>query len=126
MNEVGRITRVLLKHARDAFGSPEAIAREWRDLQFTAAPDLTRAMDEYERFVDAFARVGCTIEYLPPAAGVGLDSIYVRDASLVCDRGVILCSMGKPARTGEPAAQGEALRGVGVPVVGAIQPPGTI
>jgi N-dimethylarginine dimethylaminohydrolase len=126
MNEIGRITHLLLKHARDAFVSPESIAGEWRRLQFTAPPDFARAVDEYERFVGHLARVSCTIEYLPPAPGVGLDSIYVRDASLVCDRGVILCAMGKPARSREPDAQGAALRSARVPVAGAIQPPGTI
>ena len=36
------------------------------------------------------------------AEDVGLDSLYVRDASVVCDRGAILCSMGKEARRREP------------------------
>ena len=39
-----------------------------------------------------------------------LDSIYVRDASIVCERGVILCRMGKPQRAGEPEAQDGAFR----------------
>jgi N-dimethylarginine dimethylaminohydrolase len=125
MNETGRIIHVVLKHARDAFESPESIAREWQDLQFTAPPDLNRAIDEYERFVEHLARVPCRIEYLP-AASVGLDSIYVRDASLVCDRGVIPCSMGKPARMREPAAQADAFRRSGVPIAGTIERPGTI
>jgi N-dimethylarginine dimethylaminohydrolase len=125
MNEIGRLTHVVLKHAREAFESPAAIAREWRDLQFTAPPDLARAIEEYERFAEQLARMDCRIDYLPPAA-VGLDSIYVRDASLVCDRGVILCSMGKPARGREPAAQGDAFRQSGVPIAGIIEPPGTI
>ena len=126
MNETGRITHLLLKHARDAFVSAESIARDWRQLQFAAPPDLGRAIEEYDQLVELLSRLDCQIEYLPAAAGVGLDSIYVRDASLVSARGVILCSMGKPARAGEPAAQGEALRHTSVPVAGAIQPPGTI
>ena len=126
MNETGRITHLLLKHARDAFVSAESIARDWRQLQFTAPPDLGRAIGEYDQLVELLSRVDCQIEYLPAAAGVGLDSIYVRDASLVSERGVILCSMGKPARASEPAAHGEALRRTSRPVLGAIQPPGTI
>ena len=126
LNEVGRLTRVLLKHARDAFVDAAAIEREWRQLGFTAAPDPGRAAGEYEQFVSCLGRVGCAIEYLPRRAHVGLDSIYVRDASLVCDRGVILCAMGKRERNGEPAAQSEALRQAGVPIAGAIEPPGTI
>ena len=38
---------------------------------------------------------GCEIAMLPKADGVGIDSIHVRDASVVCDRGIILCNMSK-------------------------------
>jgi N-dimethylarginine dimethylaminohydrolase len=34
--------------------------------------------------------------------------------------------MGKPARRKEPAAQGDAFRAAGIPVIGAIEPPGTL
>ena len=37
--EVGWLTSVAVKSASDAFRSPHAIAREWRDLKFTAAPE---------------------------------------------------------------------------------------
>ena len=43
MNEYGLITRLLVKHARDAFRSQADCDREWRTLNFTAAPDLRRA-----------------------------------------------------------------------------------
>jgi N-dimethylarginine dimethylaminohydrolase len=127
-SEVGTITRLVLKHPRDAFGSPEAIADEWQALNFTAPPDFQRAIDEYERFVDLLRASGADVDVqmLPQAAGVGLDSIYVRDATVACDRGVILCSMGKPQRIGEPSAQAAALRARGHAIVGAIQPPGLL
>ena len=51
-------------------------------------------------FLELLRSSGCEITMLPKAEGVGLDSIYVRDGSVVCDRGVILCSMGKPAARG--------------------------
>jgi N-dimethylarginine dimethylaminohydrolase len=63
---------------------------------------------------------------LPKGTGVGLDSIYVRDASVITPHGVILCRMGKPERTGEPAAQQAFFQSIGVPMLGAIQPPGTL
>ncbi len=125
-SEVGAITRLVLKHARDAFVSPEAIAGEWHALGFTAAPDFARAIDEYEQFAAALRAGGADVHMLPRASGVGLDSIYVRDAAVVCDRGVILCGMGKPQRLGEPAAQEAALRALGYPIAGAIQPPGRL
>ncbi len=55
-----------------------------------------------------------------------MDSIYVRDAAVVCDRGVILCRMGKALRSGEPAAQTAAFRGLGLTILGTIQPPGKL
>src|SRR5207245_9070787 len=57
---------------------------------------------------------------LPPDENAGLDSRYVRDASIVCNAGVILCSMGKPQRRTEPGAHEAALRAAGVPIRGRI------
>jgi N-dimethylarginine dimethylaminohydrolase len=125
-SEVGTLSRVLVKHARDAFRSPADIAAEWRALNFIAPPDFARAIDEYERFLEILHSSGTALEMLPQASGVGLDSIYVRDAAVVCDRGVILCSMGKPQRLGEPAAQEVTYRGLGLPIIGSVQPPGLL
>jgi N-dimethylarginine dimethylaminohydrolase len=125
-SESAALTRVLLKHARDAFESTQAIASQWQDLNFTAAPDLSRAIDEYEQFAAILREHGAAVEFLPAAAGVGLDSIYVRDASIVCDRGVVLCRMGKRQRSGEPSAQATTFRALGYPVLGEILPPGRI
>ena len=125
-SETGTITELALKHARDAFRSPSAIAAEWQALNFTDPPDYGRAVDEYERLLDLLRTSGAVVHLLPQAGGVGLDSIYVRDASVVCDRGLILCNMGKPQRLGEPAAQEAALRALGHTVVGSIRPPGRL
>jgi N-dimethylarginine dimethylaminohydrolase len=125
-SDVGTITRVVLKHARDAFGDPAQISAEWKPLNFTAPPDFGRAIDEYDRFADILRSAAAHLEMLPAAPGVTLDSIYVRDASIVCDRGVILCSMGKRQRAGEPAAQESAFRAIGYPIAGSIHPPGRL
>jgi N-dimethylarginine dimethylaminohydrolase len=125
-SEFGSITRLVVKHARDAFQGTEAIAAEWQALNFTAAPDFARAIDEYESFLELLRNSGCEINMLPKAQGVGLDSIYVRDAAIVSDRGVILCSMGKPQREGEPAAQEATLAALGCTILGSIQPPGRL
>ena len=126
MNEYGHLTRIVLKHARDAFGDQSQIDRQWQDLRFTAAPDLARACREYDAFVDTIAGTGAAIDYLPADTRTTLDSIYVRDASLVTDRGVILCAMGKPQRITEPDAMADACQALGLPVVGRIVPPGRV
>jgi N-dimethylarginine dimethylaminohydrolase len=125
-SEFGALRRVLIKHARDAFVSQAAIDAQWRDLGFTARPDFDLAVRQYDRFLDAIERSGARVEALPRTDGVTLDSLYARDASVVSDRGAILCGMGKPQRTGEPAAQHARLQALGIPVLGSIQPPGRL
>lgn len=126
MNEYGRITRLVLKHARDAFIDDHSIDAQWRDLNFTGRPDLHRAIGEYDVLVRIIEDVGASIDWLPADARVTLDSVYVRDASLMTARGAILCAMGKPQRAAEPDAQGDAYKGAGIPVIGRIVPPGRV
>ena len=126
MSETARLTRVAVKHARDAFVDDAAVAAQWQSLHFTAAPDIGRAGAESDAFVAILEAGGATVERLPQAAGTTLDSIYTRDASIVSPHGVILCTMGKAARRGEPAAQEAAFRQLGVPIAGRITPPGSL
>ncbi|MFQ5511798.1 MAG: dimethylarginine dimethylaminohydrolase family protein [Candidatus Krumholzibacteriia bacterium] len=119
-SEVGTMERVILKHARDAFVSDDGIGRQWCELGYTGPPDFARAVDEYDRFAELIESFGVDILYLPAGDGVGLDSIYVRDAAVVCDEGLILCGMGKAARRGEPRAAEAAYRAAGVDIRGAI------
>jgi len=128
VNEVGRLARVVLKHPRDAFVDGETIAAQWRELNFTAPPDLDRAVAEYDCFVEAICSTGAEVSFLPRDATTTLDSIYVRDASIASPRGMILCRMGKPQREQEPAAQRAAFAALTkpIPVIGEIVGPGSI
>lgn len=126
LDETGRLERVVLKHAREAFVSDEACAAQWTSLGFSAAPALGRAIEEYEAFLGILRSAGAQVDFLPPDDRTNLDSIYVRDASVVCARGVILGRMGKRLRAGEPHAQKAAFRGMGVPIVGEIVEPGCL
>lgn len=126
MNEYGALTHLMLKHPRDAFPDEATIDAQWRDLRFSARPDRQRAIAEYDRFVGLIATSGARIDFLPTNQATTLDSIYVRDASLVTSRGVILCSMGKTQRAGEPAAQAAVFEALGIPVIGRIVAPGAV
>ena len=126
LSETRALTSVVVKHARDAFGDPVSIERQWRDLNFTSAPDLARAIDESDAFLEILRSAGARVLSLPAGSGVGLDALYARDASIVTPTGVVLCRMGKPQRGGEPAAQGEAFQQWGIHVAGVIEPPGTL
>jgi N-dimethylarginine dimethylaminohydrolase len=163
MSDIGPWSQIIVRHAKDAFGSAETIASQWRGLNFTAAPDYTRGVAQYERFVEALRTSGAQIVFHPARAeahalqntangpqGVPnfpqevpgfpqevpgfspgqhtptLDSIYVRDASVMAPRGAILCRMGKPQREGEPDALAETYRALGIPILGAIEAPGKL
>ena len=97
LNEYGPLRRVALRHARAAFGGPEAIVASWRDLNYLAAPDYDRALADYDRFAKILTDGGAAIDYLPAAEGLTLDSLYVHDAAVPGPRGIVLCNMGKPA-----------------------------
>jgi N-dimethylarginine dimethylaminohydrolase len=124
--DTGRIQHLLVKHARDAFVSQDVLNAQWQDLGFTAAPDFARAVREYDGLLELLGSSGTRIDTLPADNGVTPDSIYVRDASVVTNRGVILCEMGKAQRAGEPAAQEAFFGKAGLPVLGSIRPPGRL
>ncbi|RPI48618.1 MAG: hypothetical protein EHM55_25280, partial [Acidobacteria bacterium] len=124
--EHGRLAAVLVKHARDAFVSGDLISAQWKWLNFSAPPDLARAIAEYDAFLKILEGSGTDVAYLPAHDNATLDSIYARDASVAGADGIILGRMGKPQREGEPALQELELRRRGYPVAGAIAPPGQI
>jgi N-dimethylarginine dimethylaminohydrolase len=133
MSDVGPWNRILLRHVKDGFGDDASIARQWEALNFTAAPDFGKALEQYERFIEALSCSGAQVLTCSSAvqgagtgAPLGLDSIYVRDASVMCAKGAILCRMGKPQREAEPAALAECCRSLGISIVGAIEAPGTL
>src|SRR5439155_1172756 len=119
-SDVEKLRRVAVKHARDAFGDATAVDRQWRDLRYLSRPDVTAAVAEYERFLALLEASGVETLRLPPDETVGLDSLYARDVSIICDRGVILCNMGKQQRRTEPAAQDAAFRAAGIRTRGRI------
>jgi len=124
-SEVAPLRRVLLKHARDAYVSRESIADQWESLGYRGAPDYDEACREYDHFAELLEKLGVRIEWMP-AEDTGMDSVYVRDASVFCDAGAVLCHMGKGARAPEPAAQRSVLHGLGIPVAGAVAGDGTL
>ena len=126
LEEVGRLTHVLVKRPVDAFVDEHAIIEQWQSLRFTSPPSLPRAMEEFDALLDVLRRAGARLDFLPADDRTTLDSLYARDASIVCDRGVILCRMGKRLRAGEPAAQQAVFRQLGIPIAGAITEPGCL
>lgn len=119
-SETGRLRKLLLKHPREAFCDQQTIDREWQLLRYTAPPDFERALEEYDRFVALLRQFDIEIYFLPASDTTTLDSIYVRDAAVFCDKGAILCNTGKAARGSEPAEQERFFREMGIPIHGHI------
>lgn len=119
-SDVGVLQSVALKHARDAFVDQQTIDEQWRHLGYRERPELVRALAEYDAFVNLLRRSGAEVHFLPRDERTGLDSMYARDSTVVSERGLILCSMGKSQRRGEPAVAGDVFRAMGIPVHGSI------
>jgi N-dimethylarginine dimethylaminohydrolase len=126
LSEYGPLASVFVKHPREAFINEATIQSQWKLLNFSAPPDLRRALNEYERFIEIIAATGCEMLWLAADDKTTLDSIYTRDASIVSERGIIVASMGKASRAGEPEAQECALREDGRLVAGSIAAPGCV
>jgi N-dimethylarginine dimethylaminohydrolase len=125
-SDYGTLKSVFLKRAADAFISRERIHQQWKALNFLDEPDFTTALHEYKAFEQLLADQQTTIQYFPKADTVTLDAIYCRDASIATDFGMIICHMGKEARQPEPQACLQAYLQHNLPILGIIQPPGTL
>src|SRR2546428_7799711 len=77
LSEVASIRRLILKRPQDAFVDERRIEAQWRDLRFTARPDLRKAAAEHERFAELLGGARAANPVLPPrgADGPGLDIV---------------------------------------------------
>src|SRR5262245_32567623 len=101
-SEVGTLLRVLVRRPEQAFASQTKLEAEWRRLGYRESPDFKRAVSEYDRFVSILT-AHSAVAFTPEDSTLTIDSIYVRDASILTNQGMVMCSMGKPDRAGEPA-----------------------
>jgi N-dimethylarginine dimethylaminohydrolase len=114
---VAPLRRVVVKRPGEAFGR---IDDEWRELNYTRPPVLSKAAEDHRRFVALVQAAGAEILYLPADNRTGLDSLYAHDPALVTDRGAIIFQTGKTARRGEGPAFADAFENWDVPIVGVI------
>ena len=126
LNEYSRLQTVAVRHPRAAFTSQAVVDALWADLNFHDRPNYDDAVAEFEAFCALLRNEGVSIEWLPQAKGLSLDSIYVRDATVLAPAGVIATAMGKPQRAKEPAAAASIYREMGYDELGRIGPPGRL
>ncbi len=117
---------LLLKRPREAWRSQDIVQRQWQGLGYTEEPNFARAVEEYEKLCGLLHRYVPEIRFLPEDDRTGLDSLYVRDAAVATEKGLILCNMGKKQRKGEPDALADFCKEAGIAVLGRIRPPGTV
>jgi N-dimethylarginine dimethylaminohydrolase len=126
---VGRLQRVLVCSPRTAgWNQPQRLSA-WRDLGFRHAPDYEGAQGQHEALVRELESAGAEVIDLPPtddlSLDLSLDAVYVHDASLATDFGLILMRPGKPNRVAEAAHHGSACRAWGVSSFATIGAPAT-
>ena len=85
-----------------------------------------RLLRQYEAFTERVAASGAEIEWIGDSADDGLaDAMFPFDPSFMTPGGAILLRPGKELRQPEVASHEALYRRLGVPVTGAIEPPGT-
>lgn len=125
-SDIGKIQSIFIKNVEQAFISEAHIEQYWKELNYTGKPVLPDAITEYASFQSILKMQGAEIFLLPEDASVNMDSIYCRDAAIATDGGVILCNMGKAARSNEPLAQKKTYEANCINVLGSITAPGTL
>ncbi len=119
-SEIDPIEAILLKRPQEAFLSQSHVDQNWKGLNYSACPDVGKAVAEFESFLELLKQTVSAIYFLPPHEQTGLDSVYTRDPALITAKGAVLCNMGKPQRRGEPDAMRRYLTELGIPILGSI------
>lgn len=123
---VAALRRVLICSPRTAGWDQAQRRSSWRQLGFHHEPDFETARSQHAALVKELALTGAEILELSPADDLSLDAVYVHDASLPTDLGVILMRPGKSNRMAEAERHRVWCESQGIPVLGAISAPGTI
>jgi|ERR1700722_5317669 len=122
---VGELQRVLVCSPRAAgWNDPDRMSH-WRELGFHHAPAFGEAQLQHEAVCHQLAAAGAEIVQLPPLNALSLDAVYVHDASLPTDFGLIVMHPGKANRVAEGPHHGASCESFGVPTFGKITAPGS-
>jgi N-dimethylarginine dimethylaminohydrolase len=122
----GELKGVIVKRPQEAYIDQAHVAAQWRHLNYLGETSFDLAAQQHAQLVGLLGKFGAEVVYAPQAPNTGLDSVYVHDPVTMCNKGAILCNMGKPARRGEPDAIGKFLGEMGIPVAGRIEGSGTL
>jgi dimethylargininase len=122
---VGVLQQVLVCSPIEAgWGKPDCAA-QWQRLGFRHSIDADRAAAQHRAMCRELQSAGAELLGLPSSPELSLDAIYVHDACLPTDCGVIVLRPGKANRVVESARQREFFVQLGVPVLGQLVAPAT-
>jgi N-dimethylarginine dimethylaminohydrolase len=106
------------------WSQPERLAR-WQELGFHHAPDFETAQAQHRNLHGELSAAGAEVIDIMPSADLSLDAVYVHDASLPTDFGLILMRPGKANRMAEGKHHGVLSQTLGIPILGEITAPAT-
>jgi N-dimethylarginine dimethylaminohydrolase len=119
------LTRVMVCSPLTAgWNQPERTAH-WRELGFHHPPDFARAQSQHGALCRELETAGAEVVEMPPAPNLSLDAVYVHDASLPTDYGLIVMRLGKPNRVSEGPRQASFCATLDIPALGQITSPGS-
>jgi N-dimethylarginine dimethylaminohydrolase len=122
---VGRLARVLVcSPLRAGWNQSERVAR-WQELGFRHAPDFLAAQLQHEALCRELQTAEAEIIELPPGPDLSLDAVYVHDASLSTDDGLIIMRPAKPNRLPEGPHQCSFCESLEIPTFANVAPLGT-
>ena len=121
---VSPIKKNLVKHPQYAFINEFKIKKECTELNYLGVPDYIKAC--YEKFLLLLKSFDIEIQFLLEDRNTKIDSIYTHDPCIVCDKGIILCNMGKESRVDEPLALEKYFESINIPILGKIENPGLL
>jgi N-dimethylarginine dimethylaminohydrolase len=120
----GELLRVMVCPPANAGWDDSRKVASWQELGFQHAPDFATAQRQHEILCRLLREGGAEIISLPAAESLTLDAVYAHDASLATDFGLVLMNPGKQNRVAEAQAHASFCEQLGIPVFGAIGPPG--
>lgn len=120
-SSVAPLRHVLMQRPGDAFRNAFVDPRHG----FRHPVDLASAQAEHDGLAALLRRLDVEV-HLVEAGGSGPDFVYQYDPTLIIDQGAIALRSGKSTRRGEEKVQAAWYEKHGIPVVGAIEAPGTV
>lgn len=121
----GELLRVMVCPPGNAGWDAAGKVAAWQELGFQRVPDFGAAQRQHEILCGLLRGCGAEVICLPPFESLTLDAVYVHDASLATDYGLVLMNPGKKNRVVEAQAHAKACGELGIPIFGEIRLPGT-